>query len=73
MDNSEVKEKLHQYIETGDETLINMMWEVVADYHSKNTSSTLEEYNKDIEESLEQFKRGEFISQKELEEQSEKW
>lgn len=73
MDNAEVKEKLHHYIESGDETLINMMWEVVSGYNSKNMSSTIDEYNKDIEESLEQFKKGEFLNQREMEEQSEKW
>lgn len=49
------------------------MWETVSLYNSGNTSSTIEEYNKDIDESLEQFRRGDFITQKELEEQSEKW
>lgn len=73
MENSGLREKLHQYVDSGDEALINMMWETVSLYNSGNTSSTIEEYNKDINESLEQFRRGDFITQKELEEQSEKW
>ena len=73
MDNSAVKEKLHQFIDNGDEALINMMWEMVTSYNSPTSSSTTEDYNKDIEESLEQFKKGEFMTQKEMEEQSEKW
>lgn len=80
MENLSLREKLHQYINNGDETLINMMWDMVANYDIKNinninnnTSQSIEEYNKDIDESLEQFRKGEFITQKELEEQSEKW
>ena len=42
-------------------------------YNSGYTPQTIEEYNKDIEESLEQFRRGEFITQKEMEEESKKW
>ncbi len=73
MENLGLREKLHQHVDSGDEALINMMWETVSLYNSGNTSSTIEEYNKDINESLEQFRRGDFITQKELEEQSEKW
>ena len=73
MENLELKEKLHQFIDDGDEALINLMWETIISYNSGNTSSTTEEYNKDIDESLNQFRNGDFITQKELEEQSEKW
>ncbi len=77
MENLSLREKLHQYIDNGDETLINIMWEAVANYDinniNNNTSQSIEEYNKDIDESLEQYRRGEFITQKELEEQSKKW
>ncbi len=77
MDNLSLRERLHQYIDNGDETLINIMWEAVANYDinniNNNTSQSIEEYNKDIDESLEQYRRGEFITQKELEEQSKKW
>ncbi len=77
MEDLSLREKLHQYIDNGDETLINIMWEAVANYDINNinnsTSQSIEEYNKDIDESLEQYRRGEFITQKELEEQSEKW
>lgn len=73
MVNLQLKEKLHHYIDNADEALINLMWETVSSYNSGNTFSTIEEYNKDIDESLEQFRRGDFITQKELEEQSEKW
>ncbi|GEO10720.1 hypothetical protein [Segetibacter aerophilus] len=73
MDSSEVKEKLHQYIDNGDDALIHMMWEMVTSYNTPNNFSTIEQYNRDIEESLEQFKKGEFMSQKEVKEQSEKW
>lgn len=77
MEDLSLREKLHQYIDNGDETLINIMWEAVANYDINNinnsTSQSIEEYNKDIDESLEQYRRGEFLTQKELEEQSEKW
>jgi hypothetical protein len=73
MDSAEVKEKLHQYIDNGDDALIHLMWEMVTSYNSPNSASTIEEYNRDIEESLEQFNKGEFMSQKEMIEQSEKW
>ena len=73
MDNLSLKEKLHQCIDEGDETLITMMWDAVTAYSLENVSATIEDYNKDIDESLEQYKKGEFITQKELEEQSEKW
>lgn len=45
------------------------MSETVSSYNPSNTSLTIKEYNKDIDERLEQCGKEEFITQKELEEQ----
>ncbi|HEX8460040.1 MAG TPA: hypothetical protein VF623_01365 [Segetibacter sp.] len=73
MENIELKEKLLYYIENGDEALLNRVLGSVSSYKLNTIFSTGAAYNKDIEESLEHFKRGDFITQKELEEQSKKW
>ena len=81
---SEVKSTLHQYIvETEDMEILNH----VTDYFKKllresgkivafsldGKALTVEDYKKDIDEARDQIKRGESISQEELEKRSENW
>ena len=79
---SEVKSTLHQYIvETEDMEILNH----VTDYFKKLLSEsgkivafnfdgkalTVEDYKRDIDEARDQIKRGESVSQEELEKRSE--
>jgi hypothetical protein len=54
------------------EQVVRMLTDLGIEYHITERQS-LEEYNQEIDEALEDFARGHFITAEELKERSKKW
>jgi predicted transcriptional regulator len=50
-----------------------MQQQIVIDFDAVTERQSLDEYNQDIDEALEDFARGNFITAEELKERSKKW
>ncbi|GMQ26595.1 hypothetical protein Aoki45_32780 [Algoriphagus sp. oki45] len=78
MENSVLKEKLHQVIENGDERLLELLYEVVKDFDKQEIIFPGEPFSSSqliqrIMLAKARVDKGEFISMKELEKESENW
>ncbi|GMQ29621.1 hypothetical protein [Algoriphagus confluentis] len=78
MENSVLKEKLHQVIENGDERLLELLYEVVKDFDKQEIIFLGEPFSSSqliqrIMLAKARVDKGEFISMKELEKESENW
>ncbi len=60
MSTSETKEALHKLIEESDESMIKAVYALLKTYNDDlDTETDIEEYNRDIDEAMQELKKGE--------------
>ncbi len=81
MKDDKLKEKIIAYIDNADKDLLNRLSEVIENYKEKETvaytidghSLSKKEYLEQLKAAETEIKKGDFISQKDLEKESENW
>ncbi len=77
----ELRKEMKEYIDEADENLLNILKKIVESYRDKNIVAyttageplNREEYSKKLKEAENAIKKGEYISQEDLEKESENW
>lgn len=71
MESTDLKKKLLRYLDTADERLLRVLEAVVESYQDER--DTLERYNEEIDQAIEEIERGEYLTQEDARKLSEKW
>ncbi len=59
----ETREELHKLIEESDESIIRAVYALLKTYNDVlDTETDMDEYNRDIDEAMEEIKKGEFTT-----------
>jgi len=69
-----IREHLHQYIDKADDAQIEAIYTLLEDkVEALQGRSSIEQYNKEIEHSEQEYEDGKFITQVEFEKEIKKW
>ncbi len=74
MSSAEIRNKVHEIIDESDDTIIDVVYTMLNAYNAKAVlGSSIEDYNKEIEEGEAEIERGEFFSHEEVVAMSKSW
>ena len=74
MSSAEIRNKVHEIIDESDDTIIDVVYTLLHAYNAKAVlGSSIEDYNKEIEEGEAEIDRGEFFSHEEVVAMSKSW
>ena len=75
MSTAQIKEKLHKYINQGDERFLKVVYAMVKAYSDEENIGriTVDQYNKEIEEAEAEIDDGRGISHKDLKREMKEW
>ena len=68
-----IHQKLHEFIDKIGERKVQAIYTIFEEEIDKTESTTLEQYNKEINEAEQEFESGAFISQEEMLKQIKQW
>ncbi|OFY69743.1 MAG: hypothetical protein A3G23_11355 [Bacteroidetes bacterium RIFCSPLOWO2_12_FULL_37_12] len=75
MSTAQLKEKLHTFIDRGNESFLKVVYGVAKAYseEEKKGRITIDQYNKELEEAEAEINSGKYISHKEVKNRMKKW
>ena len=68
-----IRKKLSDYLQVADDKIVKQMYALVENDIKLNENVSLEEYNKELNEAEEEYKRGDFITHKAMLDNIKKW
>ena len=72
MEAAQIREELHHFIDSGDAKLIKLLYAVAKEYTDDERIS-LDQYNKELDESEAEVDRGEFLTHEEAVKEIHSW
>ena len=73
MDTSEIRKKVHEIVDESNDAIIYAVYAMLKAYNIETeTGTSIEQYNKELEEADNAISKGEFISQEDLEKEIKK-
>lgn len=73
MTTSEIRQKLHQYIDESEEKKVQAIYTLLEEEITNGGHISIEQYNKEIEEAEAEIENGEYITHEELKKQIKQW
>ena len=75
MSTAQIKEKLHKYIDRGDESFLKVVYAMIKAYGEEEQKGriTVDQYNKELDEAEARIDAGEHISHDEVEKEAKQW
>lgn len=75
MGTAQLKEKLHTFIDRGDESFLKVVYSMFKAYseEEKKGRITIEQYNKELEEAEAEINAGNYLSHQEVKKRMKKW
>ncbi len=73
MTTSVIRQKLHQFIDTMEEKKAKAIYILFEEEIKQGTHISLEQYNKEIDDAMEEVKNGEVYSHEEVVKMAKKW
>lgn len=68
-----IRKKLSNYLQVADEKKIKAIYALLEDDINQGGRISLEQYNKEIDEAMEEIKRGEVVTHEEVVKMSKNW
>lgn len=69
---AQIREELHEFIDSGDTKLIKLLYAVAKEY-TYDERISLEQYNKELDEAEAEIDRGEFLTHEEAAKEIRSW
>ena len=74
MNTTDLRKKVHEIIDSSDDEIIQAVYTLLQTNDSEHIlGTTVEQYNKEIDEAVTRVEAGEFYSQGEVEQMSKEW
>ena len=68
-----IRQKLSAYLQVADDKKVKAMYALLEDDIKMGENTSIEQYNKEIDEALVEAEAGDFITQAEMEKEASKW
>ncbi len=72
MDTMQIKQKLHQFVDKGDEQMLRILYAMIVEY-KKAEPYTKQQFVEDIKSAEQQIDQGDFLTIEQFEKESQKW